>query len=82
MLKRVFDSINGVIGVLQELIAYGMSNVVGSFFSCFMAAASLSRSLVQDGVGGQTQVGQIPPAAIQPFCFELLSYSFLALHIS
>ena len=46
--------------VWQELIAYGISNVTGSFFSCFMSAASLSRSLIQEGVGGQTQVGQIP----------------------
>ncbi|XP_050412379.1 prestin isoform X2 [Patella vulgata] len=40
----------------QELVAYGACNVVGSFFSSFCTAASLSRSLVQEGVGGKTQI--------------------------
>lgn len=40
----------------QELLAYGVVNIVSSFFSSFCAAASLSRSLVQDNVGGRTQV--------------------------
>ena len=33
-----------------------MVNITCSFFSSFVAAASLSRSLVQDNVGGKTQV--------------------------
>ncbi|ESO95832.1 hypothetical protein LOTGIDRAFT_116526 [Lottia gigantea] len=40
----------------QELVAYGVCNIFGSFFSSFCTAASLSRSLVQEGVGGRTQV--------------------------
>ncbi|KAK7488601.1 hypothetical protein BaRGS_00020218, partial [Batillaria attramentaria] len=39
----------------QELVAYGVVNITCSFFSSFCAAASLSRSLVQEGVGGKTQ---------------------------
>ncbi len=40
----------------QELMAHGLSNVTGSFFLCMPVAASLSRSLLQESVGGQTQV--------------------------
>lgn len=40
----------------QELFAYGIVNITCSFFSSFVASASLSRSLVQDNVGGKTQV--------------------------
>ncbi|CAH1782637.1 unnamed protein product [Owenia fusiformis] len=40
----------------QELIAGGIVNGVSSFFSCYVTAASLSRSLIQDTVGGVTQV--------------------------
>ncbi|KAL4226525.1 hypothetical protein ACF0H5_014510 [Mactra antiquata] len=40
----------------QELIAYGISTVVSSFFSSPAPSASLSRSLVQERVGGRTQV--------------------------
>ena len=40
----------------QELMSYGITNIGGSFLNCFTSAASLSRSLIQEGVGGKTQV--------------------------
>lgn len=40
----------------QELIAYGISSILSSFLSSSAPCASLSRSLVQEGVGGKTQV--------------------------
>ncbi|XP_012229611.2 prestin-like isoform X1 [Linepithema humile] len=40
----------------QELIAQGLGNLVGSFFSCMPITASLSRSLIQQTVGGHTQL--------------------------
>ena len=39
----------------KELFAYGLSNSVSAFFSCFPSAASLSRSLIQESLGS-TQV--------------------------
>ncbi|WAQ98886.1 S26A4-like protein [Mya arenaria] len=39
----------------QELIAYGLGNVFGSFFACYPYAASVSRSSVQESAGGRTQ---------------------------
>ncbi|XP_049274335.1 solute carrier family 26 member 6 [Rhipicephalus sanguineus] len=40
----------------QEMLAYGMSNVVGSFFSCIPAGSALARSVVLREVGVNTQV--------------------------
>ncbi|KAF6037947.1 SLC26A2 [Bugula neritina] len=40
----------------QELLAHGLANIFGSFFSCFTSCASLSRSAVQDNQGGKSQI--------------------------
>ncbi|KAM5147886.1 solute carrier family 26 member 6-like [Mantella aurantiaca] len=40
----------------QELIALGLSNLAGSFFHCFAVTTSMSRSLVQESTGGNTQI--------------------------
>lgn len=41
---------------LQELIAFGVSNIFGASFKAFAASTSLSRSAVQESTGGKTQV--------------------------
>ena len=38
------------------MVAYGASSVVCSLFSGYIPAASVSRSMIQDGAGGKTQV--------------------------
>ncbi|XP_066997153.2 prestin [Anabrus simplex] len=43
----------------QELLASGFSNIFGSFFSCIPFGASLSRSLIQQTVGGKTQLASL-----------------------
>ncbi|XP_063234743.1 pendrin-like isoform X2 [Bacillus rossius redtenbacheri] len=48
----------------QELLAQGAGNVVGSFFSCMPFCASLSRSLVQQTVGGRTQLASVVSCGI------------------
>ncbi|GCB66684.1 hypothetical protein scyTo_0012046 [Scyliorhinus torazame] len=40
----------------QELLALGLSNFVGGFFKCFTVSCSMSRSLVQETTGGNTQL--------------------------
>lgn len=47
---------NYQVDATQELYALGISNVFGSFFGCGPIAASLSRSLIQEAVGGVTQI--------------------------
>ncbi|XP_044583943.1 prestin-like [Cotesia glomerata] len=69
----------------QELFAMGISNIFGSFFSCMPVSASLSRSLIQQTVGGKTQIASIISCSILliillfigPF-FESLPRSVLA----
>lgn len=48
----------------QELLAQGAGNLVGSFFSCMPFAASLSRSAIQQTVGGRTQLAGVVSAGI------------------
>ncbi|XP_043488517.1 sulfate transporter-like [Polistes fuscatus] len=43
----------------QELVAQGLGNLFGSFFSCMPFTASLSRSLIQETVGGRTQLASL-----------------------
>ena len=43
----------------QELLAQGVANVFGSFFSCMPVSTSLSRSILQESVGGETQLASI-----------------------
>lgn len=69
----------------QELLAMGASNVVGSMFFCMPVCASLSRSMIQQVVGGKTQLVSVVSAilliitllSIGPF-FEPLPRSVLA----
>ncbi|KAH0954229.1 hypothetical protein HN011_002174 [Eciton burchellii] len=53
------EKLNYEINSNQELFAMGLSNIVGSFFSCMPISASLSRSLIQQTVGGRTQIASI-----------------------
>lgn len=48
----------------QELLAMGLSNTMGSFFSCLPVTASLSRSMIQQTVGGKTQLASVVSSAI------------------
>uniref|UniRef100_A0A7M4FN74 Solute carrier family 26 member 6 n=1 Tax=Crocodylus porosus TaxID=8502 RepID=A0A7M4FN74_CROPO len=43
----------------QELIALGMCNFLGGFFQCFSISCSMSRSLVQESTGGNSQVAGV-----------------------
>ena len=41
---------------LQELLAHGLSNVIGSFFFCIPSAAAMGRTAGLYGTGAKTQV--------------------------
>lgn len=43
----------------QELLAQGAGNIFGSFFSSIAFTASLSRSSVQQTVGGKSQIASL-----------------------
>jgi len=40
-------------------VLQGASNILGSFFACLPFATSLSRSLIQEAVGGKTQLASL-----------------------
>ena len=48
----------------QELIALGMSNVVGSFFQSYPATASFSRSVINEEAGAQTPLASVVTAGL------------------
>lgn len=58
---------NYKIGFNQELLAMGAGNLLGSFFQCIPFAASLSRSVIQHGVGGKTQIASLVSCGILVF---------------
>jgi len=60
-------------------MANGMCNFVSSFFSAYVSAASLSRSLVQDTAGGKTQVHGRPETGREYRGWGYLLLSRLAL---
>lgn len=59
MAKIFAQKHNYNVDATQELYAMGASNIFGSFFSCSPICASLARSLIQEAVGGVTQLTSI-----------------------
>ncbi|KAL3278616.1 hypothetical protein HHI36_016156 [Cryptolaemus montrouzieri] len=53
------QKLNYDIDANQELFAQGAGNIFGSFFSCMPFSASLSRSSIQQSVGGKTQITSV-----------------------
>lgn len=52
----------------QELLAVGLSNIVGSFFSCIPLSCALSRSIIQYQTGGKTQIASVVSAVLILAC--------------
>ncbi|XP_070558890.1 prestin-like [Ptychodera flava] len=48
----------------QELVAYGCTNTITSFFSCYPSSCSMSRSLVQENSGGTSQIAGLVNSAL------------------
>lgn len=65
--------------VLQELLAHGITNFVCSNFRCYMMSVSLSRSLVQENVGGVTQIAGLVAALLMLVVLLALAGLFEAL---
>lgn len=59
MAKIFAKKLNYPVDATQELYSQGLSNAFGSFFGCAPISASLSRSLIQEAVGGVTQLSSL-----------------------
>ncbi|NXH17596.1 S26A3 protein, partial [Bucco capensis] len=59
----------------QELIAFGLGNIVGGSFKGFASSTALSRSGVQESTGGKTQIAGIISAII--ILIVILAIGFL-----
>ncbi|KAK4883429.1 hypothetical protein RN001_006748 [Aquatica leii] len=66
----------------QELLATGLGNIFGSFFTCLPMTASISRSMIQQTVGGKTQLTSIISCGILILVLILIGPLFEALPTS
>ena len=53
----------------QELIALGSSNLLGSFFSCFVSAAPIGRSVINQSMGSKSQLSSLFGCLFMIFLF-------------
>ncbi|OCT87275.1 prestin [Xenopus laevis] len=60
----------------QELIALGVCNSVGSFFQTFSVTCSMSRSLVQESTGGNTQIAGLLSSLMVLLVIVVIGYLF------
>eukprot|EP00444_Apocalathium_aciculiferum_P006014 CAMPEP_0183391480 /NCGR_PEP_ID=MMETSP0370-20130417/6441_1 /TAXON_ID=268820 /ORGANISM="Peridinium aciculiferum, Strain PAER-2" /LENGTH=796 /DNA_ID=CAMNT_0025571201 /DNA_START=54 /DNA_END=2444 /DNA_ORIENTATION=+ len=74
--KGLADKNGYSIDSTQELLAQGVANLVGSFFSCYTATGSFSRSAVNDMVGAKTQLAALISALVVMFTLLFLTSWF------
>ncbi|KAB7502825.1 Sulfate transporter [Armadillidium nasatum] len=55
---------NHSVDATQELYATGVGNIVSSFFSCAPTGSALARALIQEAVGGITQMASLIVCAL------------------
>ncbi|XP_064398689.1 prestin-like [Halichondria panicea] len=60
----------------QEFLAYGSMNLVGAFFGSFPTAGALSRTVLQDATGGNTQMVGFISSVIVFLVIEFLGSLF------
>ncbi|XP_053572518.1 prestin [Bombina bombina] len=60
----------------QELIALGLCNSIGSFFQTFSVTCSMSRSLVQESTGGNTQIAGLLSSFMVLLVILVIGYLF------
>ncbi|XP_063304221.1 prestin [Pelobates fuscus] len=60
----------------QELIALGLCNSIGSFFQTFAVTCSMSRSLVQESTGGNTQIAGLLSSFMVLLVILVIGYLF------
>jgi len=63
----------------QEMYAIGLCNVVPAFFRCFASSAALTKTLVKESTGCQTQVSGLVSALVLLLVLLLIAPLFYSL---
>ncbi|KFP25382.1 Sulfate transporter, partial [Colius striatus] len=66
----------------QEMIAIGMCNLVPSFFYCFASSAALTKTLLKESTGTQTQISSLVTSLVLLLVLLWIAPLFYALPIS
>ncbi|XP_063783080.1 prestin [Pseudophryne corroboree] len=76
-MAKIFALKHGyVVSGNQELIALGLCNSIGSFFQTFAVTCSMSRSLVQESTGGNTQIAGLLSSFMVLLVILVIGYLF------
>ncbi|XP_027199040.2 sodium-independent sulfate anion transporter-like [Dermatophagoides pteronyssinus] len=73
---NAFKSEHSRMDATQEMIALGLSNILGSFFGAFPATGSFSRSAVQHNSGARTPAGNMITGSLVLLALSTLSGYF------
>ncbi|NWH36551.1 S26A2 protein, partial [Chloropsis hardwickii] len=66
----------------QEMIAIGLCNLIPSFFYCFASSAALTKTLLKESTGSQTQVSGLVTSLVLLLVLLWISPLFYSLQIS
>lgn len=70
---------NYTVDANQEMYAIGFCNILPSFFRCFTTSAALTKTLVKESTGCQTQVSGIVSAVVLLLVLLLIAPLFYSL---
>ncbi|XP_062357969.1 sulfate transporter-like [Cinclus cinclus] len=82
-LAEIFGKKHGyAISANQEMIAIGMCNLIPSFFYCFASSAALTKTLLKESTGSQTQVSGLVTSLVLLLVLLWISPLFYSLQSS
>jgi high affinity sulfate transporter 1 len=77
--KKYAEILNYPLNSNQELIALGLANLAGSFFSCYSVAGSFSRTAVNAKSGARTPIASLITASL--IALFLYGFTFLLYYV-
>uniref|UniRef100_A0A8C5IVH3 STAS domain-containing protein n=1 Tax=Junco hyemalis TaxID=40217 RepID=A0A8C5IVH3_JUNHY len=82
-LAEIFGKKHGyAVSANQEMIAIGMCNLIPSFFYCFASSAALTKTLLKESTGSQTQVSGLVTSLVLLLVLLWISPLFYSLQTS
>lgn len=82
-LAEIFAKKHGyTVSANQEMIAIGLCNLVPSFFYCFASSAALTKTLLKESTGSQTQVSGLVTSLVLLLVLLWISPLFYSLQTS